>query len=57
MTEIIEPKLLRVIQRNKYSRMVNLPADYCRTLNIERRDILSCRLDKTKIILERVEIE
>lgn len=50
-------KLLRVIQRNKYSRIVNIPAEYCNTLSINKHDILSCHLSNSKIILEKVEIE
>jgi len=50
-------KLLRVIQRNKCSKIVNIPAEYCKLLNINRHDILSSKLDKTRIILEKLQVE
>lgn len=52
-----QDKLLRVIMNNKYSKLVNLPAPYCKILNIQKHDILSCHLSNQKIILQKVEIE
>jgi hypothetical protein len=56
-TETInDTKLIRVIQRNKYSLSCNLPIDACRILNINRHDILSCKLNKNMIVLQKVNV-
>jgi hypothetical protein len=52
-----EEKLLRVIQRNDYSKHINIPASFCRILNIQKHDILSCKLNKNIISLQKVDIQ
>lgn len=55
--KVNDPKLIRVIQRNKYSLSCNLPIDICRTLNVQRHSILSCKINKNTIVLQKVNIE
>jgi hypothetical protein len=44
-------------ETSKYSRVISVPSDFCKLLGIQRNDILSCKLNKNKIILERVKVE
>lgn len=49
-------KLIRVGQNNNYSKSIILPYKVCRSLNISKGDILSCRISKTNIVLSKVEV-